>query len=287
MELKTLEKINNKNILHAFNESFSDYFIPFKLTQEQLISKVLVDKIDLSLSVGVFENGELIAFILHGFDNINGEKVAYNGGTGVVPKKRGSGLTKKMYSFIFPILKKKGVNRIILEVITKNIQAIKSYEKSGFKIIRELVCYKGRLDSEKFRRDIEIKKLKNYQWKLLESFWDFRPTWQNSNNVLNKLKSSNISLGAYVKNELVGYAIYNPNNSRILQITTDKRYRRKGIASNLLFELKKQNGGTFSIINVDKSSEDTVRFFKTLGFENYIEQFEMELNITTANTVDK
>jgi len=89
MELKTLESINKISILNAFNESFSDYFIPFKLTKEQLISKMTSDKIDLSISVGAFENGKLNAFILHGFDNIKNQKVGYNGGTGVVPDKRG------------------------------------------------------------------------------------------------------------------------------------------------------------------------------------------------------
>jgi len=87
MEIKTLENIDKKDILHVFNKSFSDYFIPFKLTEEQLNSKMLADKTNLNLSVGVFENKNLIAFILHGFDKINNEKVIYNGGTGVIPKK--------------------------------------------------------------------------------------------------------------------------------------------------------------------------------------------------------
>jgi len=36
MEIKTLEDIDKKDILNVFNESFSDYFIPFKLSEEQL-----------------------------------------------------------------------------------------------------------------------------------------------------------------------------------------------------------------------------------------------------------
>ncbi|MEB2777346.1 hypothetical protein SYJ56_18675 [Algoriphagus sp. D3-2-R+10] len=75
MKLKTLERIDKKSILNAFNESFYDYFLPFKLTEEQLTSKMIVDKIDLNLSAGAFENGRLIAFILHGFDNINNQKI--------------------------------------------------------------------------------------------------------------------------------------------------------------------------------------------------------------------
>lgn len=287
MELKTLESIDVKSILNAFNDAFSDYFVPFKLTEEQLTSKMILDKVDLALSVGVFEDGDLIAFILHGFDNVNNQKVAYNGGTGVIPKKRGSGLTKKMYHFILPILQKKGTDRIVLEVIDKNIQAIKSYKKSGFTTTRELICYRGSFELQKTNKDIKLKKLQNYQWEYMKSFWDIRPTWQNSNNLLSKLKHNNISLGAYFKNELVGYAIYNPFGKQIQQIAVNRNYRRKGIASTLLSELKRRCGNTFSVINIDKKSEDTVKFFSSIGFENYLEQLEMELKLTTANKVYK
>lgn len=167
MEIKALKGINNKRILKVFNDSFSNYFVQFKLTEEQLYSKIISDKIDLNLSVGTFENGKLIAFILHGFDTIDNHKVIYNGGTGVIPEKRGSGLTTQMYLFILPILEKSGVNKIILEVISKNIQAIKSYEKSGFKALRELDFYKGNFNFQKANKDVEIKELQSYPWKLM------------------------------------------------------------------------------------------------------------------------
>jgi ribosomal protein S18 acetylase RimI-like enzyme len=279
MEIKTLEGIDKKGLLNVFNKSFSDYFVPFKLTEEQLTSKMIADKIDLELSVGAFENGKLIAFILHGFDIIDSLKVVYNGGTGVIPKKRGSGLTKQLYHFVLPILEKKGINKIVLEVIDKNIQAIKSYGKSGFKTTRELVCYKGNFKTLKINEDIEIKKPQSFQWELMESFWDIHPTWQNSNNVLSKLQSDNISLGAYFKNKLVGYVIFNPNNKRIQQIAIHKDFRKKGIASTLISELTKKYGKSLSVINVDKKSESTSNFFNSIGLESYLKQLEMELKI--------
>ncbi|MFT5823545.1 MAG: putative acetyltransferase [Crocinitomix sp.] len=123
MEFKTLNSIAIKDILTVFNESFSDYFVSFQLTLDQLAAKMLADKVDLDLSVGVFENEKLIAFILHGVNIINGNKALYNGGTGVVPQKRGHGLTKQMYHFILPVLQENGIHDLILEVISNNIQA--------------------------------------------------------------------------------------------------------------------------------------------------------------------
>ena len=279
MEIKTLAGIDKKRILKVFNDSFSDYFIPFELTEEQLTAKMLADKTDLNLSVGVFDKGELIAFILHGFDIINSQKVVYNGGTGVIPQKRGLGLTKQMYLFILPILVEKGINRLMLEVITSNIQAIKSYERSGFKVKRALLCYKGEVETTGMRKDIEIKELQQYNWRLMESFWDIDPTWQNSKSAVNELKYSNISVGAYLENELIAYVIYNPTSKRIQQIAVSKDYRKKRIASTLILELKEKYGKTLSVINVDKRSKVVNDFFKKIGLENNLEQLEMELEL--------
>lgn len=279
MEIKTLGGIDKKDILNVFNKSFSDYFIPFQLSEEQLTSKMLADKTELDLSVGVFENKNLIAFILHGFDKIDNKKVIYNGGTGVIPEKRGSGLTKQMYHFILPILKENRIDRLQLEVITENIPAINSYKKSGYKIERELCCYKGEINILNINDRLEIKKLSNYDWDLMESFWDIYPTWQNSKNVINELKNNNISLGAYLENQLVGYVIYNPSNNRIQQIAVSKNFRQKKIASTIFREIIETYTNSLSIINVDKSSKCINTFLEKIGFENTLEQLEMKLHL--------
>ena len=199
------------------------------------------------------------------------------GGTGVVPEKRGTGLTQKMYRFILPHLIEIGVDRIILEVITKNVQAIKSYRKSGFKTKRELVCYAGSAIISKINRHIEIKNLQSYSWSLMEGFWDFSPTWQNSNSVLNALKNSNYSLGAFIKKRLVGYIIYNPTNKRIQQLAIHKDFRKIGIASTLVAGLMEKYENSFAAINVDKKSTEVNEFFRKLSLESTLEQLEMEL----------
>ena len=277
MEIRTLAGIDNIKILTVFNESFSDYFVPFRLTEDQLKSKIIADKIDLELSVGVFENGKLIGFILNGFDFINNQNVVYNGGTGVIPEKRGLGLTKQMYIFNLPVLEKKGIDKIILEVVSNNIQAIKSYNKSGFKTTRELVCFKGNFQTTKSNKEVEIKELKNYQWNLMESFWDVNTTWQNSKNAMSRMKGDNDSLGAYINNQLVGYIIYTAKSNRIQQLAVHKDFRKLGIASKLIAQMTQKYGSSFSVINVDKNAKNITSFFNSVGFENYIEQLEMEL----------
>ncbi|SMG28922.1 Ribosomal protein S18 acetylase RimI [Marivirga sericea] len=279
MEIKTLEDVDRKEILKVFNESFSDYLIPFQLSQEQLALKMLADKTDLMLSVGVFENSHLIGFILHGFDEINNEKVIYNGGTGVIPKKRGSELTKQMYRFILPILKENKIDKLQLEVISENIPAIHSYKKCGYETKRELVCYKGEIMISQTNEKLSIEKLRYYDWDLMQSFWSTYPSWQSSKNVINDLNDSYISLGAYLENLLVGYVIYNSNNNRIQQIAISSDFRRKLVASTLIMEIIETYGNKLSFINVDKRFKPINTFLQKIGFRSYLEQIEMELHL--------
>lgn len=279
MNIKTLKETSIQEILEVFNHSFSDYFVPFKLTYEQLLAKMKADKTDLSLSVGTFENETLVGFILHGFDVINHKKIAYNGGTGVIPEKRGLGLTKQMYSYILPILKTKGINKLQLEVISNNIQAIKSYQKAGFEIKRNLSCFKGTITSLPTNSTIKIKPITSYNWELMESFWSVSPTWQNASNTLQELTHIHTSLGAYYQNQLVGYVIYNPSSNRIQQIAIDKAFRKQKIASSLINKLLKGNETKFSVINVDNSNQELCLFFEKIGLSYYLEQLEMQLNL--------
>lgn len=281
MRLQTLEGVPINKILEAFNNAFSDYFVPLQLTETQLVTKMKADKVDLSLSVGAFENDTLIAFILHGFDTVNNQKLVYNGGTGVIPSKRGTRLTQRMYEYIVPILKSKGIHSVILEVIDKNIPAIKSYTKAGFNSTRTLACYKGECRPIKSNEQITIKKLEEYSWNEMTTFWDIQPTWQNSNRVLSSMQSEHSSLGAYFMEELVGYAIFNPSNYRIQQIAVDKSFRRKGIASALLSQLLEESQNDLSIINVDTVSKNIHSFFTSIGLKNYLGQLEMELVLKT------
>jgi len=279
MIFKTLIGVSEKDILDVFNWSFSDYFIPLKLTAEQLATKMISDNVDLSLSVGVFENGRLIAFILHGFNQIAGHKTLYNGGTGVLPTKRGQGLTCKMYDFILPTLKKSGINTLVLEVISKNIQAIKSYRRSGYSEVRRLLCYKGVLNPLSVNEELEIKIIDQYDWKKMESFWDFSPTAQNSKSAINKLRSTVLLIGAFLQNQMVGYMIYNPKSQRLQQIAVKKIFRRKLVASTLLQKLNAEFGTSLVVINVDMGNQPINDFFVKAGLACFLEQVEMKREV--------
>lgn len=280
MKIKTLKGTKEELILEAFNNAFSDYFIPFRLTLNQLQSKMKADNVQLDHSVGVFEGEQLIAFVLHGIETVNNQKRSYNGGTGVIPAKRGGGLTKKMHEFILPKLREQQIELMLLEVITTNVPAIKSYEKGGYLVERELACYKGTVRKSETTSTIAIKEMTQYDWSLMESFWDVSPTWQNSKRTVDQLIPLNTSIGAYLEGRLVGYVIYSGSSKRIQQIAVHPQFRRKKIATTLVAALTSEFGIELSIINVNKSSKSANSFLTALGLQNNLNQFEMKMRLS-------
>lgn len=276
--LRTLEKINIEEIKDVFNTTFADYFVSVSMTTDQMKLKFYSENIALNYSVGAFYNNRLIGFILHFYRNENGKRQIYNGGTGVIEEFRGKGLTQKMYNFILPKLKLENISIIRLEVLSQNIQAIKSYQKVGFEKSKMLQCFNGNPIIDNPNNTIEIKKLLAYEWKQLTSFWSIEPTWQNSIATIENLKDHLKSFSAFSENNLVGYIIFNINSNRIMQIAVDKKHRNKGIGKSLVQKIVEIANHPISIINIDNSHIETIHFFKKISLINHANQIELQIN---------
>lgn len=277
--IQTIEKVDIKDITEVFNSSFSDYFVPMKLSVEQLKTKFEAENIALNYSVGAFDNGKLVGFILHCYRLENNIKQLYNGGTGVLKNYRGNGLTKKMYDFIIPKLENDTISNIHLEVLSQNYQAIKSYQKVGFNETRDLLCFKGSPLITKANNEVTIEKLSRFDWKTLQSFWSILPTWQSSIYTISNLGEKVLAYGAYLHSKLIGYIVFNHSVNRILQLAVIPEFRNIGIGKRLIQALNQSCQNPISIINVDNKDKSTVLFFKKLGLENNVNQIEMIYNI--------
>jgi ribosomal protein S18 acetylase RimI-like enzyme len=282
LKIDTLHNVTFDEIAATFNAAFSDYFLPIVFTKEQLEDKFINEGGRLDLSVGVFEDNKLVAFILHFSTVANGGIVVYNGGTGVTPNYRGNHLTLKMYAFIMPKLLANKVDKTVLEVLTINLPAIKIYQNQGFSIVRELNCFKGKLSEIKQKeaiRNYEVVKLKELDWKILQSFWDYPPTWQNSIPVMDKLLAQNMCLGITQNDTIRGYVIYNPKIRRIHHLAVDKNFRNRGLGSHLLNAIFKIEKEEISFLNIDSRNKVFTSLLEKMGFNNYTNQYEMELKL--------
>lgn len=275
IEFKTLEGVSLQEMTDVFNLAFSDYFIKFEYTPEQLQAKLQAENILPEYSIGAFSNHKLVAFILHGYEEINGKKCLYNGGTGVIPEMRGQKLTQKMYQTFLPLFKEKNIQMIQLEVIRENTPALKSYLAMNFKPVRDLPCFAGTIKlNQKTNNNVSIRTLNEFDEMDLKLFWDVETTWQNSFSSIQRKVYETIRLGAFVNDKLIGYVFYCPKAKRIHQIAVDKNHRRQGVATSLLNFIATEFDSTISISNVDNQSVASIHFFKELGLKESFSQIE-------------
>jgi predicted GNAT family acetyltransferase len=80
----------------------------------------------------------LACFVLNGTRVIGGKKVAWNGGTGVIPKYRGQGVGQVLIQACIEVYRDQQVDTALLEAIAKNTPAIKLYEKFGYRVIEHV-----------------------------------------------------------------------------------------------------------------------------------------------------
>ena len=279
VEIRTLSGVSYPEILDCFNTSFSDYSIPFQLNMEQFEKKIRSEGVNKAISIGSFRDKKLIGFVLHGDRTANGERMAYNAGTGVIPDERGHKLTKRMYNFIVPQLRNQKIKEVVLEVISSNVPAIKSYNEIGFKRTRMLTCFSGELMIREYNRDVEILEQKDVNINDLSQICEVLPTWQNSNETILKLDTDALYLLAYKDKQFCGYMMVNKNDNRILQIAVKKKMRNKKIGSTLLKYFSDTISRKASIINVDSRFKSASVFFEKNNLKQSLVQFEMKFKI--------
>lgn len=274
MDLRRLTDKDRADLLVTFNDAFADYIIPFKLDEEQLLFKISAEDILPEYSVGAFDKGKMVAFMLHGFRDSACKKIVYNAGTGILPAFRGRGLVGKMYDHLLPFLKNRGINQVVLEVIENNQRAISAYEKAGFSILRKLPCFGGVLQRNAAPGIYTIQPLNQLDWQILPSFWDIEPAWQNATATMKKIMPT--AFGAFSGSELIGYILFNLDRKRLYQLAVAPGYRRKGVATQLLSQMRKVlPQEKIQCHNVDEAATGLKIFLEKQGLINEINQFEM------------
>lgn len=269
-------------LYEAFTEAYSDYVVPFALTETQFRNHISLNAVDLSRSAGCFDNGRIVGFSLNGFGTWYGKRSVYDAGTGVIPERRRQGLSRGMFELMLPGFKSGGLEQFVLEVVTTNFGAIRLYEQLGFRPFRDLALLQldGRL-SDDGRNDIHIREIDEPDWRTLAGFWDGQPSWQNSIDAIERSRPMKRILGAFLGAKEVGYIVFSSKFGRVAQIAVDRNYRQRGIGSALIRAMQREtaDGYSMQVINIDKSLGDAVAFFKKLGFYERVSQHEMLLEI--------
>lgn len=275
MEINTLQYLSHAAMVETFNRAFSDYEINISYSEENFTKKVISENIIPEYSVGAFVNGELVAFILNGLDDVNGRKCVFNAGTGVVPEYRGQRIVQKLYDYILPTLKTKGYCHHQLEVLKGNDKAEKIYLNAGFVHDRNVSSFSGVVPPY-LSENITLRVDPMIDWNHIKTFCDTEATWQNGFPAILRTIDHHEVIGAYVGNELAGFAVFDPIGGRLKHFGVRKDMRRRGIGRSL-FAYVSGRVGKVTFTNYDMSDANALAFFNALQLEPGYELIEMRL----------
>ena len=279
IQIKSLKGIHFDRIFKAFNAAFQDYEI--QLDKAELQSMLNRRGFVADLSFAAFKDEAIVAFTLNGIGTFNGVKTAYDTGTGTIKEFRGQGLASQIFEYSIPFLKEANVSQYLLEVLQHNTKAVSIYQKLGFEVSREFNYFVQKMDELKFNSKkladtVQVKPTDLNQCESTSGFQDFHPSWQNSFESILRDTSRFKFMGAFKEDHLIGFCIFEPSSGDITQISVDKTYRRKGIASRLLEEALKYNQhDSVKIINTDIECESINKFLLSHLIPDSGKQFEM------------
>lgn len=284
---KTLEDTPIENIHETFIDAFSDYQVKIDLPLWKLENMLNRRGYNAKVSMGAFDKEKLVGFILNGLRIWNNKRTVYDTGTGVVQEYRKQGITTTMFEDAKEILINNGVECYLLEVIKTNTAALELYKKQGFEIVREFECLQLNKSNYKGTSTYEVEHVASFSeemWNELMSLWDVLPSWQNSINSIKNVKEGFIYSVVRNKDSIIGYGIIDKNTGDIPQIAVHKDYRGKGIGMSIISDLlKNTEAERVAIINVDENCKSTIEALQHLGFESFIGQYEMILNLVPAS----
>lgn len=269
MEIKNLTSIPVEEVIACFLTAFENYFVKLPVDINYWRNRFITARVDWQLSFGMFDGEQLVGFIINGIDNHDGKLTAYNTGTGILPKYRGKAIVDQLYAHAIPQLKKRGVEKCLLEVICENQRAIKVYERIGFRTSRELSSFRGTLPENP-----SGKRLQKCHFSEALELGLYRPQHYSWDNSAEAVKIS-VNVKTYC---------YRPEDS-------PKAYLVIDTAGNIMqLETKNENymdlltaAGAIArevqLKNVNQDRRGLIETLENLHFFNTINQYEMEMYI--------
>ncbi len=282
IEIRSLDNTPFAMVHNCFLDAFSNYEVPIQLSLAQLDYMFSRRGVDWQLSFGAFENDQLVGFVMNGVREWNGLSTAYDTGTGVRASHQGKGVGKEMFAVALPALKANGIRQYLLEVIQTNTSAVALYQKMNFETTREFVCYAATWEDLSLptisRPFFTLQKITVEEVSRLEDAHDYLPSWQNSLDSIKRKAAGFYCIGAFDGEQLIGYAIIDPESGDIPQIAVKQKYRRQGVGSAMLTALSRQcQSETIKYVDVDRQDKGTRQFLLARGCGETVRQFEMIL----------
>lgn len=265
MQIKNLSSIPFEKVVDCFLQAFKNYFVSLPDDVDYWRNRFAAVKVDWALSFGMFDGDKLVGYIINGIGDHNGKLTAYNTGTGVLEEYRGRQIVDQLYDHAFPVFKKRGIQKCLLEVICENSRAIKVYERTGFEVLRKLCSYSGTIsskDSSIFVEKVDYRKILD-----LNLYNPAYYSWEGSAETILNL-GDRVETYFFGEGAIWGYFCID-QNSNILQLDSNGCHKLiEGIAK------------VSKVVKTKNISEDRTGVISALvsaGLNNSVNQFEMQL----------
>lgn len=138
LHIKSVSACTMDEVTELWNKGFQQDYSDKVHTSWHRMSKMRQHYIHPDLSIAAYIDGQPAGFVLIGWREELGRKMAWNGGTGVVPKFRGQGLSKRLLLEAIRRVKGAGADSLTLEAMTVNDRAIRAYRSCGFEKVDQL-----------------------------------------------------------------------------------------------------------------------------------------------------
>jgi ribosomal protein S18 acetylase RimI-like enzyme len=280
INVKPLTDISLGELYETWNEAFKDYVRSW--TKEEFERMLFRRGYEPALSLGAFDNDELVSFTLNGIGEFNGRPSGYDTGTGTIEAYRGKGLAAAIFEHSLPLLREAGVARYVLEVLQDNTTAVSIYTKAGFQVTRSFNYFVRDMSmiqtaDRRLSGRLQIQEIDLAYKEQMMDCWDFYPSWQNRMEAIERKPGDFKMLGVFDHHmSLLGYGMIEEQSGDIPQLAVAKNHRRKGFGSVLLRELLKYNKHTLvRIINTDVACEPMTAFLEYSGIPKAGMQYEM------------
>lgn len=284
ISFKRLNECVLDEAVEAWNEGFAGYFLDMTMSPEAFLNRLTMEGLSPALSFVVYAEGRPAGIVLNGIREIQGIRVAWNGGTGVVPEYRGKGISRTLMDHALQIYREESVQLSTLEALSPNERAIRLYKSKGYETV-DRILYMGcdqallKLDgveaAEYTYRHGTPQDIKAY-----EALMPWQSQWAN-------FRRDGEALLVHEKEHVIAYALFKriydadgENNGisvgqvRILEQRADQERLLQSLLSKILQPERTSFKRTFPVLASDKQ---LLHSLKSLGFEEKLSQVWMSL----------
>lgn len=132
VSFKRMNECKLDEVVQVWNEGFKGYFFDATMTVEMFLNRLVLEELSPTLSFVAYQDQRPVGIVLNGIREVEGRKIAWNGGTAVVEACRGTGVSGKLMDYALQLYREEGVQLAMLEAISENERAIRLYKGKGY-----------------------------------------------------------------------------------------------------------------------------------------------------------